>query len=272
MTFGAIGVVLITGVIIFSQAKTNSIETPQDIHSHVKIEEAPPKLETSPDFTPSAPAAPTAPLKTFVVKGVVTFEGVVPQGKKLNLPSGCKRPGSGDVYSNEVIVNSGKVQNVLVRVMKGQEGLVSTPVPSDEVILDQKGCMYTPRVVGARVGQKVTFLNSDPIFHNVRSVTNLNQRFNVAMPKKDQRETRVFNKPELFLQAKCSVHPWMGAYVAIMDHSFFAVTNSKGEFSIPLLPPGNYTLEAWHEVFGTLTQDITISETGVSEVKFNFKK
>jgi plastocyanin len=206
------------------------------------------------------------------VKGVVTFEGVVPQGKKLNLPSGCKRPGSADVYSNEVIVNSGKVQNVLVRVMKGHEGLVSTLVPSEEVILDQKGCMYTPRVVGARVGQKVTFLNSDPIFHNVRSVTNLNQRFNVAMPKKDQRETRVFNKPELFLQAKCSVHPWMGAYVAIMDHSFFAVTNSKGEFSIPLLPPGNYTLEAWHEVFGTLTQDITISETGVSEVKFNFKK
>jgi hypothetical protein len=146
MTFGVIGVALITGVIIFSQAKTNSIETPQDIHSHVKIEEAPPKLETSPEI---APSVPSVPVKTFVVRGVVSFEGEVPKGKKLNLPSGCKKSGSGDVFSNEVIVTSGKVQNVLVRVMKGQEGLVSSPVPSEEVILDQKGCMYSPRVVGA---------------------------------------------------------------------------------------------------------------------------
>jgi plastocyanin len=169
-------------------------------------------------------------------------------------------------------VNAGKMQNVLVRVTKGHEGIAPTPVPTEEVILDQKGCIYTPRVVGARVGQKVTFINSDPIFHNVRSVTNLNQRFNVAMPKKDQRETRVFNKPEIFLQAKCSVHPWMTGYVAVMDHSFFSVTNAKGEFQIKDLPPGNYTLEAWHEVFGTLTQEITITETGISEIKFNYKK
>ncbi len=272
MTFGALGVALITAVIIFSQGKTNSFEAPQDIHSHVKSEEAPPKVETSPEVTPIAPTVPIEPMKTFVVKGVVTYEGVVPQGKKLNLPSGCKAPGSGDVYSNEVIVNAGKMQNVLVRVTKGHEGIAPTPVPTEEVILDQKGCIYTPRVVGARVGQKVTFINSDPIFHNVRSVTNLNQRFNVAMPKKDQRETRVFNKPEIFLQAKCSVHPWMTGYVAVMDHSYFSVTNSKGEFEINNLPPGNYTLEAWHEVFGTLTQEITISETGISEVKFHFKK
>jgi len=121
-------------------------------------------------------------------------------------------------------------------------------------------------------GTKVTFINSDPIFHNVRSVTKVNKKFNVAMPKKDQRETRVFTKPELFLQAKCSVHPWMGAYVAIMDHPYFNVTNEEGEFTLPSLPEGQYTIEAWHEVFGTLTQEITVTEKGAGPVSFNFKK
>src|SRR5690606_30219426 len=209
--------------------------------------------------------------KTFEVKGVVSFEGIVPKGKKLNLPAGCSQDGS-EVYSNEVIVNNGKLQNVLVRVVSGHEGQSFSEVPKEEVILDQKGCIYTPRVTAARVGQKVTFINSDPIFHNVRSVTKENQKFNMAMPRKDQRETKIFNKPELFLQAKCSVHPWMGAFVAVMDHPYYPITNNKGEFKIPNLPVGTYKVEAWHEVFGTQVQNLVVKEGAVSELKFNFKQ
>jgi plastocyanin len=267
MTFGVVGIALITGVIAFSQAKIPS----EDAH---------------PVVTAPIPDEPVAIAKIAVdegvkiidtgkthdVKGVVTFDGVPPVGKKLNLPSGCAHPGEKDVYSNEVIVHDGKLQNVLVRVIKGQEGRPTGTVPTEEVILDQHGCMYSPRVAVARVGQKVTFVNSDPIFHNVRSVTTENEKFNVAMPKKNQRETKVFTKPEIFLQAKCSVHPWMGAYVAIMEHPYFGITNAKGEFTLPKLPSGKYTVEAWHEVFGTQTQDIVVSDGNVPELKFQFKK
>lgn len=258
MSAAVIGVALITGVIVFSQERNVVASEPEVVRQHHhEVKEV---------------KAPIKSGKTFDVKGVVSFDGTVPQGKKLNLPAGCSVPGQGNVYSNEVIVNDGKLQNVLVRVIKGHEGQIYTDVPSQEVELDQKGCIYTPRVTAARVGQKVTFINSDPIFHNVRSVTKENKKFNVAMPKKDQRETKVFTKAEFFLQAKCSVHPWMGAYVAVMDHPFYSVTNKMGEFTLPALPVGKYTIEAWHEVFGTQTQEITVSDNGAGELTFKFKK
>lgn len=260
-----VGIGLITGVVVFTGSETPPTENVSLEHSEVKSSEII-KDEPSPKNNPPVSS------KTFVIKGVVNFEGIPPQGKKLNLPSGCQKPGEGDVYSNEVIVHEGRVQNVLVRITKGIEGQKFSDVPSEEVKLDQRGCMYTPRVTAARVGQKVTFINSDPIFHNVRSVTKENQKFNMAMPKKDQRETKVFTKPEIFLQTKCSVHPWMGAYVAVMEHPFYSVTNAKGEFTIPKLPVGSYTIEAWHEVFGTQTQNITVTDSGLSELVFSFKK
>lgn len=269
VSFGAIGLVLLTGVISFTHL-TNGDEK---IESHEVVEklviEDFPKVNHQRDQ--SKMLQQDASQDSREVKGVVIFEGTPPLGKKLNLPSGCTQPGQGEVYSNEVIVTNTRLQNVLVRVIKGHEKLPAFAVPEEEVLLDQKGCMYTPRVAAARVGQKVTFINSDPIFHNVRSVTKLNQRFNVAMPKKDQRITKVFTRPELFLEAKCSVHPWMGAYVAVMDHPYFSVSNKQGEFILPKLPPGTYTIEAWHEVFGTLIKEITIKGDEELEIQFIFQ-
>lgn len=272
MTFGVVGIALITGTIAFSQVKqggaTESTVTHTETH-HVQ--------ETTDAKTPETEVASSVitpeSLKgeVFPVKGVVNFEGQAPIGKKLNLPSGCQKTGDKDVYSNEVIVNNGKLQNVLVTVKRSEISGEYKDVPSEEVVLDQRGCIYTPRVAAARVGQKVTFVNSDPIFHNVRSVTNQNEKFNMAMPKKDQRETKVFNKAEMFLQAKCSVHPWMGAYVAVMDHPFYAITNSNGEFSLPNLPAGTYDLEAWHEVFGSQSVKVEV-KAGSNPVTFTYKR
>jgi uncharacterized membrane protein/plastocyanin len=272
LSFGVLGIALITGVIAFSQVNSDETSvTEGHTHETPAVKEDPVVAEVSSEKSQEVNEVQPSG-KTYRLKGIALFEGTLPAKKKLNLPSGCKPAGSGDVYSNEVLVDSGKVQNVLIRVIKGHEKLPQGPIPAEEVLLDQKGCIYTPRVVASRAGQKVTFINSDPIFHNVRSVTNENLRFNVAMPKKDQRETRVFSKPELFLQAKCSVHPWMGAYVAVMEHSFFDVTRKGGEFEIADLPPGTYTLEAWHEVFGTLTQEVTILDKNISDITFTFKK
>lgn len=263
--FAAIGALVILAVMVFSQERFLSQEkSTAAVEAHVspQIEKAQTEvaLETAVVSGPSAN-----------VEGVVLFEGVAPEGKKLSLPAACANQHKGPAYSNEVIVHNGKLQNVLVRVVKGIERKTFSDVPKEEVTLDQKGCMYTPRVVAARVGQKVTFINSDPIFHNVRSVTAANQKFNMAMPHKDQRETKVFNKPELFLQAKCSVHPWMGAYVAIMEHPYFSVSDASGKFQIKDLPAGQYTIEAWHEVYGTQIQELVVSEGKAPELKFVFK-
>ena len=260
MTFGVLGLTLIAGVMIFSKTPAEEVAQAPETHSEISA-----PIETKTEST-------EMPSKGVSVSGVALFEGAAPENKKLNLPAACAKVHKNGAYSNEILIKNGKLQNVLVRITKGIEGKTFGDVPTEEVVLDQYGCIYTPRVVGARVGQKVTFVNSDPLFHNVRSVTNENQKFNMAMPRQHQRETKIFTKPELFLQAKCSVHPWMGAYVAIFDHPFFSVTNEKGEFSLKGLPPGNYTLEAWHEFFGTQTKEITVTDQGTEPITFTFKQ
>jgi uncharacterized membrane protein/plastocyanin len=258
--FGAVGVVLILGLMIFTRENTGDTAVAETTHAEA----------------PQVPAATTATTDTAgttsEVKGIVKFVGAVPQGEQLLLPFACASHYKGNAYSNEVIVTDGKLKNVLVRVTKGLEGKSFTDIPTETVIMDQIGCLYEPRIATTRVGQKVEFLNSDALFHNVRSITNNNETFNVAMPNKNDRVTKVFNKAELFVQAKCSVHPWMSAYIAVMDNPFYSLTNEKGEFSIKNLPPGDYTIELWHEVFGTQTKDITVAASGKTDLEFEFTK
>ena len=170
------------------------------------------------------------------------------------------------------MVKNGKLQNVLVRIIKGHENkLYDTTGPSTPVEIDQKGCIYVPRVNTARVGQEVIFINSDPLYHNVKSFTKKNKRFNMSMPKKGQRKSVFFKSPELFLKTKCSIHPWMGAYIAIMDHPFYSITNLKGEFKIENVPSGNYTIEFWHEVYGTQTKEVKVSADSKLNISTIFK-
>lgn len=262
-----LGIALISGSIVFSKINFESepdapVET---VEVPVESSEASQKESPAPVIEDDG--------KRYDLSGTITFKGEVPERKKLNLPAGCAKGVSGDIYSNEILVKNGKLENVLIRITKGLGGKdFKNEIPQDEVELDQKHCMYTPRVVGARVGQKVTFINSDPIFHNVRSVSDENKNFNMAMPRQDQRETKTFTRPEVFLQAKCSVHPWMGAFVAIMDHPFFDVSDASGKVDLKNLPPGQYTVEAWHEVFGTQTKEITVDGKTLPDLNFEFTR
>jgi len=267
--FGALGVVIIA-TIMFLNIKAENNATAEVIASpDPVVAEVATVSEVKVEPTPSVPTpAPTSNEK-IDIKGVITFTGTPPQGKKLTLPSGCKTNGTS--YTDEVIVNNGKLENVLVRVIKGLEGKTFTDIPSSPVVLNQKNCIYHPRMAAARVGQEVIFLNSDPIFHNVRSISKSNVNFNLAMPKKDQRISKRFDKPEFFVQTKCSVHPWMSANLAIVDHPFFAVSDKSGEFIIKALPVGVYTLEVWHEVFGVQTKEITVTATDKLDLNFNYK-
>ena len=275
MTAAVAGVAILAFVMVFSSVQISPKITEPDLPENTKEnfkDFAAPHPETKVAAEPAPEQSDIAlggSAESYAVDGVVTFEGTPPENKKLTLPAGCGSKSGGKAFSNEILIKNGKLQNALVVIKNAPAS--REPVPEKELVLDQHGCMYHPRVAAARVGQKVTFVNSDAIFHNVRSVTTQNERFNVAMPKKDQRITKVFKKPEMFFQAKCSVHPWMGAYVAVVDHPWYAVTNEKGEFELPPLPLGKYTIEVWHEIFGTQTKEIEVVDTGAPEVLFTFK-
>jgi uncharacterized membrane protein/plastocyanin len=274
--FGVLGIVIIATVMFFTTGSNTNTASSEPAVVEVKVEveetvqETPAVAVDATEITEPAAVTPVAVSNATVdVKGIITFTGTPPQGKKLTLPGGCKEGGS--KYTDEVIVNNGKLENVLVRVVKGLEGKTFADFPTEPVILNQKNCIYHPRMAAARVGQEVVFVNSDPIFHNVRSVSKANEKFNLAMPKKDQRISKRFDKPEFFVQAKCSIHPWMSANLAIVEHPFFAVSNNKGEFTIKKLPVGTYTIEIWHEVFGVQTREISVTENSKPDLNFNFK-
>jgi len=211
----------------------------------------------------------------FIVKGTILFEGATPKGRKLTLPSACAKQFKGDVYTNEVMVNQGRLQNVVVRIVDDMTPYFAADEMSytkQEYEIDQKGCIYEPRVSAVRVGQPVAFINSDPIFHNVKSYSKVNANFNINMPKLGQREIKYFEKPEIVLITKCSVHPWMSAYIAIIEHPFFSLSNAKGEFEIKNLPQGKFKLEFWHETLGVQTREIEVTESGISELSITYKK
>ncbi len=255
--FAAIGIFLILGVMIFTRENVVNSAVTQET-----------QLETP---KPIIPASTDAVGTVSEVNGIVKFEGPVPQAEKLLLPFACATHYKGDAYSNELIVNNGLLKNALVRVSKGLEGKHFTDVPTEPVIIDQIGCLYEPRISASRVGQKVEFVNSDALFHNVRSITKNNEIFNIAMPNKNDRITKIFDKPEIFVQTKCSVHPWMSAYIAVMDNPYYSITDDKGQFSIKNLPPGHYSLELWHEIFGTQTKEVDVAANGKLNLVFEFK-
>ena len=166
--------------------------------------------------------------------------------------------------------SNGTLQNVFVYVKDGL-GNLTFPVPQTPVVLDQKGCVYQPHVFGIQVGQNLEIVNSDSTLHNVHATPANNREFNRGQALQGMKHTHVFSTREVMVPFKCNVHNWMTAYVGVLDHPFYAVSGSDGSFSIEGLPPGTYTIEAWHEKLGTQTQSVTIGEREKKEIAFTFK-
>jgi plastocyanin len=249
--FGVLGVGIIVGTALLTRDNTSASDLPKKIAEGA-----------------GAPALQNAE-HAATIHGFVKFKGIPPPGEKILLSPGCSIDKK-DVYSDEIIVNNGMLKNVFAQITKGLGRRSFGPAPNEPVLIDQRNCMYVPRVVAVRVGQQVEFINSDPTFHNVRAVTKHNESFNVAMPSQNDRITKIFNKPEILLQTKCSVHPWMTASIAVVDHPYFDISNDSGEFVIQNLPPGQYTLEVWHETLGTQFVDVTLKESENANVHFEY--
>lgn len=210
------------------------------------------------------------------IKGFVKFEGqpLKPRLIRMKQDKNCEAIHKGKpIASEEFVLNkNGTLKWVLVYVKSGISGKFD--IPKEPAVLDQKGCVYQPRVFGIMVGQPVEIRNSDPTFHNVHFVSRNNGSFNIGQPRKGLKTTRTFSKPELPGTAffKCDVHPWMRAWVGIFDHPFFDVTGDDGSFTISGLSPGTYEIEAWHEKLGTRVAKVTLKSGETVTVNFTFKR
>jgi plastocyanin len=203
------------------------------------------------------------------VSGRATFTGSVPTLAPLQMATdkACVAAAGPNPQSDAILVGAdGGIKNVFVYVKDGLDPAYSFETPGTPVVLDQKGCIYTPRVIGVRAGQGFEVLNSDDTLHNVHALPLANQEFNTGARK----VSRTFTVPEVMVRFKCDVHPWMAAYVGVVAHPFFAVTDAAGAFEIKGLPPGTFTLEAWHERFGTKTSTVTIDPKGTQTAAFSF--
>ena len=254
-------------LIFLTEPKTEDevVESLSSSVKETKVTEAPPKVER-PIVQKEVKALPKVSLE-----GEIKILGSIPAPKKLKLPKKCTRKFKGDIYDDRVLAKNGKLQNTLVWIYKGHENLKFPPPPQKAFELDQKACVYIPRVAAVRAGQPVTFINSDSLFHNVKAKTKNNKSFNIGMPKKDSRRTKQFDNEEIVVKAKCSVHPWMKASIGVFNHPLFAVSDSKGKFKIKELPVGDYTVRAWHEVYGILDQSISVKPGLKNHLIFTFK-
>ena len=225
----------------------------------------------------AAPAAesavvsnPVDPATAGSITGRISFEGRPPAAQPIKMASDPNCPQPGGMTETVVVASDGALKNVFVYVKDGL-GNLRFPVPATPVVLDQKGCRYLPHVVGIQVGQPMQIVSSDPTLHNVHAMAQANREFNTGQPVPGIPHTHTFSTREVMVPFKCDVHRWMNAWVGVLDHPYFAVTSDAGTFELKGLPPGTYTIEAWHERLGTQTSSVTIGAKETKDVPVSFK-
>jgi plastocyanin len=228
---------------------------------------------TSGTASTGAPAAAAAPVSAdaATITGAIKLAAAAPKmgAIPMNADPYCQSQHATPAPDEEVVTGAGgELANVFVYI-KDIKG--SFPAPSDPVVLDQKGCQYFPHVHGVQVGQPLQIKNSDNTLHNVHAMPTVNAQFNEGQPVQGMVSTKKFDKAEITpFKVKCDVHGWMKSYMAVMPHPFFAVSKADGTFTIPNLPPGTYTLVAWHEKFGSKEQPVTVAAKESKAVSFSY--
>jgi plastocyanin len=219
----------------------------------------------------SAMGALSAPVKRAGgVSGTITFTGTPPRMRPIDMskePS-CASQHATPAMTENVMTGAGNaVQNVVVYISAGDQPGAAATQP---VRYDQKGCQYIPHVLVMQVGQPLEIYNNDQTSHNIHPLATTNPEWNKSQPAGTPPIKATYAKPE-FIHVKCNVHPWMHGYFAVLATSHYAISGNDGKFSLTGLAPGKYTITAWHEKFGTQSQEVTVSASGTATANFVFK-
>ncbi len=217
------------------------------------------------------------PAQEGSIAGAVSFSGAVPEKVPISMTADAVCASANpDAHAENIVVNGDKLANVLVYIKEGKvgdknlSGFSFTPA-SQPATLDQKGCHYIPHVVGVQVNQPFSVTNSDPTAHNVNVGARQNEKFNQGQPPGAAAINKTFKRAETVIPVKCNQHPWMGAYVGVLPHPFFAVSDASGKFEIKGVPAGTYTLVAWHEKYQQgITQTVTVGAGAPVTSDFSF--
>jgi hypothetical protein len=221
---------------------------------------------------PEGPRGPIDPAQVGTIRGVVHFSGEAPARKQLDISgtAGCPEHPA-PVLEESAIVRDGKLANVFVWIKDGLEGWDVPPAGAENRSMDQRGCLYAPHVLGMRAGEKLLVANSDEnTTHNVNIRSRSNDAMNPLQPPKGAPIEWNPTKKELGVAFECNLHPWMKAWVCVVDHPWFAVSGEDGAFVLSGVPPGEYVLEAWHEKFGKKTAVVTVAPGGSAEAALTF--
>jgi hypothetical protein len=211
------------------------------------------------------------------IAGTISFTGATPTAKGISMDADpvCSSA-SPDAKAEDIVLNGDKLANVLVYIKDGKVGekgfnTYSFAPSTQPATLDQHGCHYVPHVLALQVNQAFNITNSDATSHNVNVDAKQNEKFNQGQPPGAAPIAKQFKRAETVIPVKCNQHPWMRAYVGVLPHPFFAVTDKDGHFEIKGVPPGTYTLVAWHEKYPQgLTQSVTVGAGAAADAAFSF--
>jgi plastocyanin len=183
--------------------------------------------------------------------------------------------GSGVIKGSVTI--SGKVEPGIKDAVISVEGIPATLIPQEKevdekkALMDQKDMVFVPHVLPVLVGTTVDFPNSDPVYHNVFSVSEA-KKFDLGLYPQGETRSTTFDKPGV-VEIRCNTHPKMEAYVVAKGYPYFTVPNERGIYQLNDVPLGSYTLQAWHPKLGTLTRPFTLEQSEeVLNIDFDLKK
>jgi plastocyanin len=218
-----------------------------------------------------APAAGGGGKGTGSISGKITFDGTTPAPEKVKLSADPKCQGMHPqgLQKQSVRVSNGGLADVFVWVKSGISG--TYPAPSDAVLLDQKGCNYSPHIITVQAGQPLKIRNSDDTLHNIHPRPTVNQEFNIGQPRQGMESSHTFDKQEIMIPVGCDVHPWMRSYISVVGHPFFAVTKDDGTYEIKGLPAGDYEIEAVHEKLKAQTGKVSVKDGEAAKLDLAYK-